>query len=101
MTAPDTNRVESDNSTPRPAYEGRTITPTRDPRLRRIVEHANKNNASTTERDIATKAGWTLRETREYLQRLEADNLVQLIQSGNTRIALLTERGEQFARGEL
>jgi len=105
MTAHDTNRVKSDNSTSpaagRPGFDGGAITPTRDPRLRRIAEYATNRNASITRNDVAALAGWTLTETDEHIERLEAANLAQLIQSGNTRIVLLTERGEQLARGEL
>jgi DNA-binding MarR family transcriptional regulator len=96
MTAHKPNRSQSDNSASLP-IEAESITVDSDPRTRRIVQYLTENG-STTGRDIAHRAGWTLEETETHLGRLEAGNYVQLIGEPRARIVLLTERGEQLAR---
>jgi len=100
MTASNPNRSPSDNSGSRLPVDAESIAVERDPRTTRIVEHINQNGP-TTARDIASLTHWTLEETDTHLQRLRDGNYLQLIGEPESCIALLTERGEQLARGAL
>jgi len=100
MTASESNRSKSENSVSRPISRDR-VTLTRDPRTRRIVEYAHDKGGATTSRDLAAAAGWTLDETETHLQRLEAENFVQLLCERDARIVLLTKDGEALARGRI
>lgn len=97
MTAQEPNRSVSDNSVSRPIARDR-FSLERDPRTRRIVEYTHDHNGATSGRDIAAEAGWTLDETEAHLQRLEAENYVQLVGEEHSRIVLITGRGERLAR---
>lgn len=96
MTAPKSNRSRSNNSDSLPV-EAESITVERDPRTTRIVQYITEKGPADGH-EIASKAGWTLRETEADLRRLEDENYVQLFGEPRDRIIIVTERGERFAR---
>jgi len=98
MTAHNPDGSQSENVVSRLARGDRSLT--RDPRTRRIVEYAHNHNGSTTSRTIAARTGWSIEETESHLQRLERENLIQLLGERDARIILLTLRGERLARSE-
>jgi len=96
MTAHRPTRSGSENSVPR-RRAGAALTPDHDPRLQSIVAFANQRNGATTARTLASRCGWSLRETHDRLEQLRRENYVQLEQLRDGTVVLLTTRGEQLA----
>lgn len=73
----------------------------RDPRTRRIVDHAYQKNGATSSRYLASRGDWKLEETEADLRNLEREALVQFVGEPLDRIVSLRTGGDGLARGDL
>jgi len=102
MTAEPTTHAGTENSVPLAGSQSRRqrtgqIAPF-DRRLYRLARYLESRQGVASRADIALACEWTIGRVDECLEQMRQQNLVQVVDD-ESDVVLLTERGENLARG--